>query len=149
MANLLFKNIIKWSTAISIILLLLMVPNPIFAWHEVLAPGDKIIFIKDFRLAPGRTINLFKKSEKNKTFRCDLHASNDNSNTIIIKSGKQYEITSVTENFHYVQVEVKKYVGPYVYGIALTYDCKRCAIDLFSKDCGDLVTIIHQKAVEF
>ena len=134
-------------TTTSILLLLLTVPHPTYAWHEILGPGDKIIFKKDYRLAPSRSITIFKKNENNNIHKCGLIASHINKRTILIKSGKQYEIksTEVTSLGQFLYVNVEK--GEF--GFSLTYGCYNCEIDQLSSDCGGLVTIIHQKPVEF
>lgn len=151
MTKLIFKNIIKWNTTTLILLLLLTVPHPTYAWHEVTGPGDIIILKKDFHLAPERTTTIFKKSEKNKTFKCSLYAYASNKRTMIIKSGKQYEISSAREeaNGRRINIKVEKKVVNGLYGFSLFYDCFNCNINQFSSDCGGLVTIIHKKAVEF
>ena len=116
------------------------------AWHEILGPGDKIILKKDYRLAPERTITIFE----NKTFTCSLYAYSSNKRTIILKSGVQYKISSARAetNGGSVNIRVSKIVGNKFYGFSLIYDCYLCRIDQFSSDCGGLVTIIHQEAVE-
>lgn len=146
MVTLIFKNIIKKNTITSILFLLLIVPHPTYAWHEILGPGDKIILKKDYRLAPGRGITIFKKNENNNTFKCDLHANNSNKRTIIIKSGKQYEIESA--EVYRLGQSLKVGVEKGEFGFSLTYGCYNCEIDQLSSDCGGLVTIIHQKPVE-
>ena len=148
MVTLIFKNIIKKNTITSILFLLLIVPHPTYAWHEILGPGDKIILKKDYRLAPGRTLTIWSGETKHARRKCDLFASGNNKRTIIIKSGKQYEIKSAKEygvGREFLQVSVEK--GEF--GFSLTYDCKQCYLHTVPKDCGGLVTIIHQKAVEF
>lgn len=146
MTTLVFKNIIKWNTTTLIFFLLLIVPHPTYAWHEILGPGDKIILKKDFHLAPERTITIFK----NEDFTCSLYAYGSNISTIIIKSGKQYEIKSAREKTNgALNIAVHQKVGREFYGFSLIYDCYICNIDQFSNDCGGLITIIHKKAVEF
>jgi len=164
MTPLVFKNIIKWNTTTLILLLLLTVPHPTYAWHKVLGKGDKIIFNKDFLLAPGRSIDIFKTKKNNTTFECQLTANKSNRKTILIKSGKHHNIYSAgTKGFWQLTIQVAESIEYYPkesmrdsmnpsrdrFEISLTYLCSTCDIDLFSSDCGGLITIIHQKPLEF
>ena len=117
-------------------------------------PIAKIIFKKDFRLAPGREIIIYKETHKTRDFICSLQALKSNQRTIIIKSRKQYEISEANEEIggKILEIYVKKKVEDKSFGFLLSYVCERgpaCFIDHHSNNCGGLVTITHQKPVEF
>jgi len=63
------------------------------------------------RVGVGLNPTVFKKSEKNKTFKCSLYAYASNKRTMIIKSGKQSEISSAREEVA-IYPNQKIYAGP-------------------------------------